>query len=274
MDITLPDDLLTNALGALLRIGAAVLVLVAGRWLARRSRRWLAHGLQRVTLTPSLEALLHTVTYAAVWILTIMAALIVLGVPVTTVLLVAVLALLVVGVALQQSLRDLAAGVNFILFKPFVVGDMIETKGFLGTVEEVQLFNTVLVLRDLKVVTMPNHQVQTSGITNYSKKGVLRTDVTFRISYGDDIAAARRIIQEVLAADARVLPDPPLRIWVKELAESSVHLRVRAAVAPANYFALQYELQERVKLRFDQEGITIPFEQQTVHLVQAPAPPT
>jgi small conductance mechanosensitive channel len=274
MEITLPDNLLVIVLGIALRIGAAVLVVLVGRWLARRSRLWLAHALDRLTLTPSMETLFLTVSYYAVWILTIMTALVVLGVPVTTVLAVIGIVLVVLGVALQQSLRDLAASVNFLLFKPFVVGDLIETRGVTGTVEEIQLFTTTVVRWDNRVVILPNAEIQQAGITNFTKKQVLRTDLVFGIGYSDDIATARRLIEELVLADPRVLAEPPLQILVTELGDNSVNLGVRAAVAPADYWAVQNDLREQVKLRFDQAGITIPFPQRTVHVVQTPAPPT
>lgn len=260
-----------NMLSVLLRVGAAFLVVLAGRWLAGRSRQWLAQILQRAALTPSMETLFLTATYYAVWILTLMVALIALGVPATTVVAVVGIVVVVLGVALQQSLRDLAAAVNFLLFKPFQVGDLIETKGVMGTVEEIQLFATALVRWDNKVVILSNADIQQNGITNFTKKQVLRTDLVFGIGYGDDIAKARRLIEELLAADARVLRDPPAQIVVTELGDSSVNLGVRAAVRSDDYWNLMNDLREQVKLRFDQEGITIPFPQRTVHVVQ-PAP--
>jgi small conductance mechanosensitive channel len=268
MDISLPENFLSTLLGVALRAGVAVLIMLAGRWLARRSRIWLAQVLARATLTPSMESLFLSVTYYSVWILAIMVALIVLGVPATTVVAVAGIVLVLLGVALQQSLRDLAASVNFVLFKPFVVGDLIETKGITGTVEEIQLFNTMLVRWDNRVVILPNGEIQQAGITNFTKKQVLRTDLTFGISYDDDIATARGLIEELVAADPRVLPDPPLQILVTELGDSSVNLGVRAAVAASDYWNLQNDLRERVKVRFDQKGITIPFPQRTVRVVR------
>lgn len=266
MEITLPDNFLTIVLGIVLRVGAAFLVVLIGRWLARRSRIWLARALERVTLTPSLVTLFLTATYYSVWILTIMAALIVLGVPAATVLAVVAIVVVILGVALQQSLRDLAAAVNFLLFKPFVVGDLIETKGVTGTVEEIQLFATTLVRWDNRVVILPNAEIQQAGITNFTKKQVLRTDLVFGIGYDDDIATARRLIEELVRADPRVLAEPPLQILVAELGDNSVNLGVRAAVSSADYWSLQNDLREQVKLRFDQEGITIPFPQRTVHV--------
>lgn len=269
MDISLPVNFLSTLLGLLLRAGIAVLVVLAGRWLARRSRTWLAQVLTRTTLTPSMESLLLTATYYSVWIVTIMAALIVLGVSAATVVAVVAIVVIIIGVALQQSLRDLAAAVNFLLFKPFVVGDLIETKGVTGTVEEIQLFATVLVRWDNRVIILPNAEIQQAGITNFTKKKVLRTDLVFGIGYGDDIATARRLIEELVLADPRVLADPPLQILVTELGDSSVNLGVRAAVSSADYWNLQNDLREQIKLSFDQEGITIPFPQRTVHVVQA-----
>lgn len=268
MTIPLPEDFWANLLDFLLHLGIAILIVVAGRWLARGSRRWMAQAFDRTTLTLSMKTLFLTLTYYGVWILTMMVALIFLGVPVSVVLTLVALVLIVLGVALQQSLRDLAASVNFVLFKPFVVGDLIETKGITGAVEEIQLFCTVLVGWDNKVVILPNAEIQQSGIINYTKKQLLRTDLVFGIGYGDDIAHARRLIEELLAADPRVLPDPPAQIVVTELGDNSVELSVRAAVTPDDYWNLKNDLREQVKVRFDQEGITIPFPQRTVHVVR------
>lgn len=268
MEIQLPDSLLMDVLRVLLRVGVAVLIMVAGRWLARRSRLWLGQVMERATLTPSMESLFLSVAYYSVWMLAIMAALIVLGVPAATVVAVVGVALVLLGLALQQSLRDLAASVNFVLFKPFVVGDLIETKGVIGTVEEIQLFTTTLVRWDNRVIILPNAEIQQTGIANFTRKQVLRTDLVFGIGYDDDIATARRLIEELVLADPRVLPEPPLQILVTELADNSVNLGVRAAVSSADYWNLQNDLREQVKLRFDQEGITIPFPQHTVHLVR------
>ncbi len=134
--------------------------------------------------------------------------------------------------------------------------------------EEIQLFSTVLVRWDNRVVILPNGEIQQNGITNFTKKGLLRTDLTFGISYGDNIATARRLIEEVMAKDPRVLPDPPLQILVSELGDNSVNLNVRAAVTPDDYWSLQNDLREQVKVRFDEEGITIPFPQRDIHVIK------
>lgn len=273
MQITLPDNLLTTLLDVALHIGLAVLVVIGGRWLARRSRSWLREVLIRATLTPSMMSLFEAMVYYGVWILTLMAALIVMGVPATAVVAVVGVALLLVGVALQQSLRDLAAAVNFLLFKPFQVGDLIETKGVSGTVEEIQLFYTALLCWDNRVVILPNAEIQQAGITNYSKKEVLRTDVEVRISYADDVAQARRLIEELMAGDARILPEPPAQVLVTKLGETGVNLNVRAAVTFREYWAVQSFLREEINHRFQEAGITIPSVSQALNVLQASAPP-
>jgi small conductance mechanosensitive channel len=268
MDISLPDNFLTTLLSVLLRIGIAVLVIVAGRWLAQRSRIWLAQVLARANLTPSMESLFLTVAYYGVWMLTIMTALIVLGVPATAVVGVVGVALVLLGVALQQSLRDLAASVSFVLFKPFVVGDLIETKGITGTVEEIQLFTTMLVRWNNKVVILPNAEIQQNGIINYTKKGMLRTELDIRISYDDDIAQARQLIGDLLAADPRVLPEPPWQVLVTDLGNTGINLSVRGAVTPGDFWSVQNDLREQIKARFEQAGITIPFFQRAAPVVE------
>ena len=269
MEIVLPETILRDVLGAALHIGAALLVMIAGRWLARRSRIWLAHSLKRVTLTPSMESLFTTLTYYGVWIVTLMVALIVLGVPATSVLAVAAVVLLLLGLALQQSLRDLAAAVNFLLFKPFQVGDLIETRGITAVVEEIQLFSTVLVRWDNKVVVLPNGEIQQSGIVNYTKKHVLRTDLVFGIGYEDDIDKAMDIIKSLAAADERIHGDPAPMVVVGELADSSVNLITRVWCNAGDYWGIKFDLTKAVKQTFDKEDVTIPFPQRDVHLYNA-----
>ncbi len=145
--------------------------------------------------------------------------------------------LVILGIALQQTVRDLAAGVIFFLFKPFASGELIGTNAFIGTVEEIQLFNTVLVQGDNKVVILPNSQVQQNGITNYSRMGTLRIDLVFGIDYGDDLRKARQVLEEIMAADPRVLRDPAPQVIVLALGDSSVNLGVRPWVKVQDYWS-------------------------------------
>jgi len=190
-----------------------------------------------------------------------------LGFPVQAVLASAGVVVVVLGVALQQSLRDLAATVNFLLFAPFKVGDTIETNGVTGTVLEIQPLSSSILRADRKTVILPNGQIQQNGIINYSKVGVLRIDMIFRISYDDDIGQARQIAQQMLDADPRVLREPHPVIIVLELGESSVNLGVRPFVKAQDYWQVEWDMNERIKLAFDAAGIAIPFPQRDIHLI-------
>ena len=250
-----------------IRIASAAAMLFVGRWLAKAARRWLRPALKRAELTESMVVLFTTLAYYGILVAAVVVALAFLGFPVQTLVAVSGVALVILGIALQQSIKDLAATVIFLLFKPFQVGDIIETKGITATVQEIQLFSTALLRWDNKVIILPNGEIQQNGIINYSRMETLRTDLVFGISYDDDLLHAKQILAETLAGDPRVLPDPPPQIVVLALDESSVNIGVRASVTVQNYWSLQNDLRERVKLRFDAEGITIPFPQRTIHVV-------
>ena len=251
-----------------LRIGAAALVFLVGRRVAKYLRNRLQVVLDRASgVTDSMVALLTTLAYYSSMLLVVIISLAILGVPVNILVGAIAAAIIILGIAFQQSLTNFAATIIFMLFKPFTVGDDIETMGVLGTVQEIQLFNTVLLQADMKVTTLPNAKIQEGGVVNYTRKGILRLSEVVGISYGDDVQRAREIVAAILAADPRVLADPPAQILVLELAESSVNLGIRPYVKSADYWQLQFDLRELVKLKFDEAGITIPFPQTEVRLV-------
>jgi small conductance mechanosensitive channel len=152
------------------------------------------------------------------------------------------------------------------LFQPFRLGELIETNGVMGVVEEIQLFNTVLVTGDNKEVTIPNGMIQDSTLSNYTRRGRLRVDFVFGVSYADDLDKVKQVLRDILAADPRVLAEPAAEVFVQTLADSSVNLAVRPWVQCDDYWSLQGEMPERVKLRFDAEGITMPFPQRDIHV--------
>jgi small conductance mechanosensitive channel len=253
--------------GIALRLGLAVLIVLAGRKLAILGRSRLRPILLPAKLSPSMITLATTAAYYAIWLIAIMAALVALGVPLETALLIGVAVLVVLGVALQQSLRDIAATVNFILFRHFEPGDLIETNGIIGTVQEIELLNTTILQADRTLTVLPNAKIQENGLRNYSKTGTLRADMVFSVSYKDDLHHVRKVIEQVLSEDKRVLADPPPMIVVLELADSGVNIGVRPFVRAEDYWWLRWDMTEAMKLRFDQEGITIPFPQRDVHVV-------
>jgi small conductance mechanosensitive channel len=178
---------------------------------------------------------------------------------------------LAVGLALQGSLSNFAAGVLIVLFRPYKVGDWIEGGGVSGAVEEVQILTTVLKTGDNKRVIIPNSQIMGTTITNYSANETRRVDLVVGVSYSDDLDKVRKELEGLVAADERILKDPAVTIAVSELADSSVNFVLRPWVNTADYWGVYFDLTEAIKKRFDEVGISIPFPQRDVHIHNVPA---
>ena len=231
-------------------------------FLRNLTRKLMTRGNVDVTLVSFVSNLIYVALLAFV----IIAALGQLGIQTTSFIAILGAAGLAVGLALQGSLANFAAGVLMIIFRPFQVGDFIEGGGVAGTVEEIQIFTTQLMTPDNKTIIIPNAKMTEGNITNYSKKGTRRVDLTFDIGYGDDIDRARNLIKDEISKDQRILPQPAPQIVVTELAESSVKFGVRPWVISGDYWDVYCDLTENIKKRFDAEGITIPFPQRDVHV--------
>jgi small conductance mechanosensitive channel len=276
MDIQILIGLAIDLVVAVLwRVAAAALVLVVGFVLARAARRLTVRTLRRPdvahALGPSLVRLLSAAVYYLLLAVAAAAALIALGVPVNVVLTVVLVVVVVLAVALQQSAANLAATVVFLLFQPFKRGELVATMGHMGTVQEILLFNTVLLLPDERLVSLPNSKIQESGITNYARMGRVRADVSLTVGYGQDVSQARAAITQIAASDRRVLPDPPFEVVVDELGEDGVRLLVFPYVAPGDYWVVRNHLREQIKARFEAAGIRFALPQRDVHLAAAPA---
>jgi small conductance mechanosensitive channel len=176
---------------------------------------------------------------------------------------------LAVGLALQGSLANFASGVLIVLFRPYKVGDFIEAAGIAGTVEKVEILTTVFKTGDNKRVIVPNGQVMGSVITNYSANEMRRVDMVVGVSYSDDLDKVRATLEDLIAAEDRIVADPAHKIAVSELADSSVNFVVRPWVKTEDYWGVMFDLTEAIKKRFDKEGISFPFPQQDVHLYKA-----
>jgi len=175
---------------------------------------------------------------------------------------------LAVGLALQGSLSNFAGGAVILLFKPFKVGDLIEAQGYIATVSEIQIFNTILKTADNRVVIIPNGALSGSSMVNINQESTRRVDFVFGIGYGDDIDQAKSILVSLAQNDQRVLKDPEPMFVVGELADSSVNFTVRLWVNTADYWGVHFDMHENVKKEFDAKGISIPFPQQDVHMHQ------
>jgi small conductance mechanosensitive channel len=196
----------------------------------------------------------------------VVAALDQLGVDTTSLIALIGAAGLAIGLALQGSLQNLASGVMLIIFRPFKDGDFIEAGGAAGIVEEIGIFTTKMRSGDNKEIIMPNGELFSGMITNYSKRETRRIDMVFGIGYDDDIRKAKGIITGIIEADERILKDPAPLVAVGELGDNSVNFNVRPWVSTSDYWGVFYDLNEKIKLAFDENGISIPYPQMDVHL--------
>ncbi|MFC1704094.1 mechanosensitive ion channel family protein [Candidatus Omnitrophota bacterium] len=245
---------------------AAILIFVIGKWLAGVISRFMEKLLLRTKVEATLALFVRNITYVGIFVFVIIAALGKLGVETTSFIAVLGAAGLAVGLALQGSLANFAAGVILIVFKPFKVGDFIEAGGTVGTVKEIQIFNTILDHFDNRRVVVPNAKITGDNISNFSAIEKRRVDLVFGISYTDNIKTAKEVLEKVVKSDPRVLKDPAPVVAVSELGDSSVNLVCRPFCKPGDYWAVTFDTLENGKFELEKAGITIPFPQRDVHL--------
>ena len=262
------EDLLANGLivGWALKIVAALAILVIGNWLAKKIAAIFVKMMDRNEVDITLTKFLKNIIYYALLIAVVIAAPGQLGINTTPFLTVVGAAGLAIGLALKDSLANFSAGVMLILFRPFKVGDVVNVAGETGSVEEITIFNTVMNTPDNQKKIIPNGIVASGTITNITANDTRRIDMVFGIGYGDDIKAAERLLVDLVKAEPNVLTDPEPTVAVAELADSSVNFVVRPWVKTDDYWDVYWDLMREVKLRFDREGISIPFPQRDVHL--------
>lgn len=250
----------------LIKIIAAVLVFVIGRWLAKYFAGQLAKVLEYKKTEITLVKFLKNITYYSLLAAVIIAALGQLGINTTSFLAVVGAAGLAIGLALKDSLGNFSSGVMLILFRPFKVGDYVTAGGVSGTVKEISIFNTELSTPDNQKVIVPNGSIMGNVITNVTANATRRIDLVAGIGYGDDTVKAKEILSQIVQGDNRILPAPAPVIAVSELGDSSVNLVVRPWVNTQDYWAVRFDLTEKIKHEFDKAGISIPFPQRDVHL--------
>lgn len=258
--------LMTEGLDWGLNILAALAIFVIGRWLARRVVGLGRRAMRKAKVDATLSSFISNILYVLLIGFVLIAALSKLGVETTSLAAIFAAAGLAIGLALQGSLANLAAGVMIIVFRPLKAGDYVEAGGVAGTVEDVDIFTTTLATPDNREVIVPNGSIISGTITNYSARATRRLDIVVGISYSDDIRHAKRVLQEILDEEKRLLSEPAPVIAVSELAESSINLVVRPWVKTPEYWDIRFDLLERIKQRFDEEGISIPFPQRQVHV--------
>ena len=249
-----------------LRIVAAIVIFIVGRLAAGSIRRMLGKLMRKREVDATLTGFVTNLAYYAVLAFVVIATLAKLGIQTASFVAVLGAAGLAVGLALQGSLANFASGVLLLILRPFRVGDYVEAGGAAGTVEGINILTTVLKSPDNREITVPNSQITSGSIVNYTAREMRRVDLVAGVGYGDDLDRVKRALEEVLSADDRILSEPAPTIGLLELADSSVNFAVRPWVRTEDYWAVFFDTQEAIKKRFDSEGISIPFPQTDVHL--------
>lgn len=250
----------------------AIITLLVGWWLAGRMGAITSRSLARVpNMDATLRPFLSSLVKYAVLAITVIAVLNQFGVQTTSIIALLGAAGLAIGLALQGTLQNVAAGVMLLLFRPFKVGDFVDAEGISGTIVTINLFTTEMKTPDGVHRIVPNSMLWGRSLLNYSHNPTRRIDLVLGIGYGDDIDKAQTAIMELISNDERVLADPAAQTMVSSLGDSSVNITFRFWVNSADYWATLFELTKASKQRLDQEGISIPFPQRDVHLYQVAA---
>lgn len=251
-----------------MKIIGAIFTIIIGIWIAKLLSKTLGKVLKKKNVDATLTKFLISIVKIGLIAFVFISAASQVGIETASFVAVIGAAGLAIGFALQGSLSNLAAGVMLIIFKPIKVGDFIEGGGGSGSVESVGIFVTTLLTPDNKVIYIPNSTLTGGNITNYSAKDTRRVDMVFGIGYEDDIDKAKSAIKSVLENDSRILKDPAPQIALSELGDSSVNFNVRPWVNKADYWGVYFDVHEKIKKRFDEEKISIPFPQRDVHVYQ------
>ncbi|MGE4268632.1 MAG: mechanosensitive ion channel family protein [Deferribacterales bacterium] len=262
------SDILPDLTTYAWQIAFAILILVIGRYAARYLSKFSVRLMEKGKMDKTLSKFLSGIIYYVSMAVVIIASLNQLGIETTSIVAVLATAGLAVGLALKDSLSNFAAGVMIITFRPFVIDNFIEAGGTTGVVEQIGIFTTQLKTLDNKTIIVPNASIISNTITNYSAKDTRRVDLTIGVSYGSDIKLVKAILKEIVEADERVMKDPEPTIAVAELADNSVNFAYRLWVKSDDYWNVYFDTLENVKLKFDENRISIPFPQMDVHITK------
>ena len=247
-------------------IALALVIFVVGKWLAGTLTKVVISLLKKSRMDDILIGFVTSIVKTLLMLFVTIAALNQLGVDTTSLIALLGAAGLAVGLALQNSLQNFAAGVMLIVFRPFKAGDFVELAGVSGVVENIGIFSSVLRTGDNRELIVPNGVIYGGIITNYSKRSTRRVDMVFGIDYSDDLKQAKELLRTIILADERVLPEPEPVIAVSELADFSVNFIVRPWVKNADYWPVLWDTTEKVKLEFDAQGLSIPYPQMDIHI--------
>lgn len=245
---------------------AAIVIFIIGKWLAKWAKRLVARVMKRADVDPMIISFTTSMIYIGLMVFVVIAALGELGIQTTSFIAILGAAGLAVGLALQGSLANFAAGFLLIVFRPFKVGDVIEAAGVTGKVSDIQIFTTTLKTPDNKTIIVPNGKLGNDNIVNYSTQKTRRVDITVGVAYDSDLKKVRNILEKIVEEDQRILKEPAPQIVVGELADSSVNFFVRVWVNSADYWDVFFDTNEIVKMRLDEAGINIPYPTMDINL--------
>lgn len=246
----------------------AIVVYIAGNFIIKKVLKLVALALTKREVEVTLHQFLLSILGTLLKAIQIIVFASMIGIQTASLIAVLGAAGLAVGLALQGSLANFAGGVLILLFRPFKNGDAIKAQGFVGSVEEIQIFNTILKTFDNQRIIIPNGLLSNGCVTNINVNGTRRVDMVFGISYDDDITQAKTLLRSLIEADERVLKDQAVDIWVGEHGDSSVNLFVRPWAKAEDYWGIYFDMMEKVKVEFDKAGLSIPYPQQDVHMHQ------
>ena len=250
----------------IINFAIAIAIFFIGKLVAKWFTTFAIKSLNKTgQIDNTLSGFLHSVIYGVLLIVIILAALSHVGIETTSFIAILGAVGLAVGLAFQSTLSNISAGVMIVIFKPIKVGEFVEAGGASGIVEEINIFNTIMRTGDNKTIIIANSNIIGGNITNYSRKETRRVDLVFGIGYEDDLKLAKEILEDILNKDERILKDPAPFVAVSELADSSVNFVTRSWVKSADYWTVYFDTLEKVKLKFDKKGISIPYPQMDVH---------
>ncbi|MDA0781899.1 MAG: mechanosensitive ion channel [Rickettsiales bacterium] len=244
----------------------AIVILVVGLMVIKYVTKATVAVMKKVKMDDVLVSFFSKIVKALLMAFVIIASVGQLGVDTTSLAAMIAAAGLAIGLALQGSLSNFAAGVMIIATRPFKIGDYVEVSGVGGAITDLSIYNTILVTPDNKVITIPNSKITSENIINFSARDTRRVDMVFGISYSDDIKKAKKVINKVIKDDSRILAEPEPLVAVSALADSSVNFNVRPWVKKEDYWNVYFDMHENIKIAFDKEGITIPFPQRELHV--------
>lgn len=265
------EDLSKQIYGIVMEYGpkliGAIITLIVGMWVISILKNTIRKRMEKREVDPSLRGFINSMLGVGLKLMLWIAVIGMVGVEMTSFIAILGAAGLAVGMALSGTLQNFAGGVMILMFKPFKVGNYISAQGHSGTVNEIQIFNTILKTPDNKTIIIPNGGLSTGSMINFSAEPMRRVDFTFGIAYGDDVDKAKAVLMKLIEADERILKEPaePF-IAVSELADSSVNLVVRVWAEASNYWGIYFGLTEQVYKTFDKEGLNIPFPQMDIHM--------